>query len=101
MHVRMKKTFSFKGENGEKLTAPRGWIGNLPEAVAEVAIKGGFAVDGRQISSTPTEAPEPEPVDDGLDAKTRADLEALAKERGLDIGEAKTKADLIAVLRKP
>lgn len=36
---------------------------------------------------------------DGLDDKTKAELEQLAKERGVDIGEAKTKADVIKALR--
>ncbi|MCJ2032728.1 hypothetical protein [Methylobacterium sp. J-068] len=101
MYVRMKKAFPFKGDQGEKLTAPRGWIGNLPDEVAEAAIKGGFAVDGRQISSTPTAPPAPEDVDDGLEAKTKPELEALAADRGVDISKAKTKADVIEALRKP
>lgn len=37
---------------------------------------------------------------DDLDAKTKPELEALAKERGLDVSAAKTKADLIEALRK-
>lgn len=36
---------------------------------------------------------------DGLDDKTKAELEQLAKERGVDIGEAKTKADIVKALR--
>ncbi|GJD73352.1 hypothetical protein [Methylobacterium goesingense] len=57
------------------------------------------ADDGRAISGE--KGPEPDPPADDLDAKTNAELEALAKERGLDTSRAKTKADLIAVLRKP
>lgn len=58
------------------------------------------ADDGRAISGE--KAPEPDaPVDDGLDAKTKDELEALAKERGVDITGAKTKADLIKALRAP
>lgn len=98
MYVRMKRAFPFKNQNGEKAIAPRGWIGDLPDAAAKEAIEKGYAVDGAQRTATPVEPPA---VDDGLAAKTKAELEALAKERGLDIGEAKTKADLIAVLRKP
>lgn len=37
--------------------------------------------------------------DDDLDDKTKVDLEQLAKERGVDIGEAKTKADIVKALR--
>lgn len=37
--------------------------------------------------------------DDDLDDKTKAELEALAKERGVDIAAAKNKADIIEALR--
>jgi hypothetical protein len=37
--------------------------------------------------------------DDDLDDKTKAELEALAKERNVDIAAAKTKADIIEALR--
>lgn len=37
---------------------------------------------------------------DNLDTKTKPELEALAKERGVDVSAAKTKADLIDALRK-
>ncbi len=36
---------------------------------------------------------------DDLDDKTKVELEQLAKERGVDIGEAKTKADIVKALR--
>lgn len=36
---------------------------------------------------------------DDLDTKTKAELETLAKERGVDIAAAKTKADIIEALR--
>ena len=36
---------------------------------------------------------------DDLDDKTKVELEQLAKERGVDIGSAKTKADIIEALR--
>lgn len=39
------------------------------------------------------------PTDD-LDTKTKPELEALAKDRGIDVSAAKTKADLIEALRK-
>jgi len=48
-----------------------------------------------------TEKPsEDDAPDDGLDAKTKAELETLAKERGVDISAAKTKADIVEALRK-
>ncbi len=39
--------------------------------------------------------------DDGLEAKTRPELETLAAERGIDVSKAKTKADVIEALRAP
>lgn len=96
MHVRIKKSYDFTNDRGEKITAPRGWIGDLPDKHAEAAIKSGHAVLGN-----PQALPEgdPEPDADGLGAKTRAELEAMAKDRGIDVSAAKNKADVIAALR--
>ena len=38
---------------------------------------------------------------DDLDGKTRAELDALAAERGVDVSKATNKADVIAALRAP
>lgn len=38
-------------------------------------------------------------VDDDLDAMTKPELEAIAKERGVDIAQAKTKAEIVEALR--
>lgn len=96
MHVRIKKSYDFTNDRGEKITAPRGWIGDLPDQHAKAAIKSGHAVPG-----DPQVLPKGEPAPDGddLDAKTKVELEALAKERGIDIAAAKNKADVIAALR--
>lgn len=56
------------------------------------------AGDGGAISGEKGPEPEPEKGDD-LDAKTRPELEAIAKERGLDISAARSKADVIMALR--
>lgn len=37
--------------------------------------------------------------DDGLDDKTRPELDAIAAERGIDVSKAKTKDDVIKALR--
>jgi hypothetical protein len=96
MHVRIKKAFGFTNDRGEKITAPRGWIGDLPDQHAKAAIESGHAVLGN-----PQVLPEgePGPAEDDLGDKTRAELEALAKERGVDVSAAKNKADVIAALR--
>ncbi|MGW5960755.1 hypothetical protein [Methylorubrum thiocyanatum] len=96
MHVRIKKAYDFTNDRGEKITAPRGWIGDLPDQHAEAAIKSGHAVLGNpQVLSEG----EPGAAEDDLGDKTRAELEALAKERGVDVSAAKNKADVIAALR--
>lgn len=61
----------------------------------------GAAVDEGSTPGTITQqaGPGEDAPDDDLDDKTKVDLEQLAKERGVDIGEAKTKADIIKALR--
>lgn len=44
-------------------------------------------------------APQPPPADDGLEDMTVSELRALADERGIDLGDARRKADIIAALR--
>jgi len=96
MYVRIKKAFEFENDRGEKVTAPRGWIGDLPDEDGKAAIASGHAVHGDPRSLPGAEAVEEA---DGLDAKTRPELEALAAERGVDITKAKTKADVIDALK--
>ncbi|UMY16655.1 hypothetical protein MMB17_18510 [Methylobacterium organophilum] len=104
----MERSFEFKDEAGARFIAPRGWVGDLPDAVAKDAIDGKFAVDGNQRSATPVEqagsgvqqdGQDGEGANDGLDDKTRPELEQLAAERGIDVSKAKTKADVIEALR--
>jgi hypothetical protein len=59
------------------------------------------AEDNAEVGPDDTPAPEQEPEDDGvvdLSTLTRAELDALALERGVDISEAKNKGDVIAAL---
>lgn len=51
-------------------------------------------------SEKPREGQSGSEQGDDLDAKTKPELEALARERGVDVSAAKTKADLIEALRK-
>ncbi|CAO4171000.1 hypothetical protein [Methylorubrum extorquens] len=60
----------------------------------EVADEAGSGSEKPREGETGGDAP------DDLDTKTKAELEALAKERSLDVSAAKTKADLIEALRK-
>lgn len=64
----------------------------VSEARAAVIIAAGVAV----VVSRP--APPAQPSDD-LDAMTVAELKALAAERGIDLGDARRKADIIQLLR--
>ncbi|KQP82863.1 hypothetical protein [Methylobacterium sp. Leaf117] len=58
------------------------------------------AGDGGAISGEKGPEPDASGADD-LDGKTKAELEALAKERDVDISKAKTKADISEALRAP
>ncbi len=90
-------------EKGKKDAEPvsMGW----DEAQAALQAGTHEAADGDGDSSgeavkaaVPADA-DARPADD-LDGKTRPELEALAKERGIDISAAKTKADIVEALRK-
>ena len=65
---------------------------------AQAALRAGTH-EAADASGSGSEKPR-EGEDDGLDAKSKPELEALAKERGLDVSAARTKADLIEALRK-
>ena len=97
MYVRIKKAFDFTNERGEKVTAPRGWIGDLPDEHGKAALASGHAVQGDPRVLPMSESVEKPVVD--LDGMTRADLDKLAAERGVDVSKAKTKDDVIAALR--
>ena len=97
MYVRIKKAFEFTNARGEKITAPRGWIGDLPAKHGEAALASGYAVQGDPRAlpmSEPVERPAPD-----FDAMTRADLDKLAAERGVDVSKAKSKDEVIAALK--
>ncbi|WP_462116962.1 Rho termination factor N-terminal domain-containing protein [Methylorubrum extorquens] len=66
---------------------------------AQAALRAGTHEVADEAGSGSEKPREGEQGDD-LDAKTKPELEALAKERGLDVSAAKTKADLIEALRK-
>lgn len=95
MYVRIKKAFEYRNERGEKITAPRGWIGDLPDEHGKAALASGHAVPG-DPRALPGEPPVDEP---DLDAMTRAELDKLAADRGIDVSKAKNKDEVIAALR--
>ncbi|MFE1601626.1 hypothetical protein [Methylobacterium sp. ID0610] len=70
------------------------------QAGTHVVAEGSDASDGKdgQPSGADSQGGS-KPADDGLDAKSEAELKALAAKRGVDISAAKTKADILAALR--
>lgn len=60
--------------------------------LARVAIEIGFAEEVK-------EGADVSPPEDGLDDLTIAELEALSTDRGVDLGTAKKKAEIVAALR--
>jgi hypothetical protein len=90
-----------KGKNDNE-TVAMGWDeaqAALAAGTHEVA-EGAAVEEGRQPGSIAQQAGQgDEAPDDDLDDKTKVELEQLAKERGIDIGAARTKADIIEALR--
>jgi hypothetical protein len=71
---------------------PRGW--HLIDKAKYDANPGAYVLVGED--GKPIEAAKPAP--DGLEAKTVKELQALAAEKGIDLGEATKKADIIAAI---
>jgi aminopeptidase N len=102
MYIRMNKAFSYKDEAGTKITAPRGWVGELPDDVAREAINGGFAVDGNERSATPVvqEVPKTAGSVEPLDSMTKEELLAEAEKRGVEVKSNMAKAEILEALKK-
>ena len=74
----------------------------LAAGTHEVA-EGAEAEDGCSNDEAGEEADQGkggEPPGDNYDTLTRPELEKLAQDRGLDIGSARTKADIVEALRR-
>lgn len=95
MFVRMRRTFAYDREDGLRRTIPAGWAGDLDDEIAQRAIEGGYTSEPASDSS-PEEvaAGETEATDD----MTRPELDAMARAKGLDPDEYRTKADLIEAI---
>jgi hypothetical protein len=63
MYVRIIKAFEFRNDRGEKVTAPRGWLGDLSDKHGKAALASGHAVQGDPralpMSETSTARPGP------------------------------------------
>lgn len=115
MYVRMRRTFSYEQENGTRRTIPAGWAGNLEDAIAQRAVDGGYTSEPaseQPASLTGQTVDDPaRPAGDtgdqaGTDGQlgevnenmTRAELEDLARARGIDPEDHRTKADLVTAI---
>ena len=95
MHIRMKRDFHVPISDEGVKTYPAGWVGDAPDEHAEAALAAGAADD---TGRSPAGAPEGD-APDNLEKLSRADLDALAAERGVDITSASNKGDVIELLR--
>lgn len=84
---------------GERLYMP-GETRELPQSEAEHLIPRCLAPLAAKAETTPKNKAEPPPRNKSRDYAdmTVAELRAMAQERGVDLGEAKLKADIIAAL---
>lgn len=117
MFVRMRRTFTFDQENGTRRTIPVGWSGNLDDAIAQKAVDGGFTSEpesktpasltgsvvedpfGRQDQDQqPARQQQRQTKAD--DSMSRSDLEQLARTRGIDPDQHRTKSDLVAAINR-
>lgn len=122
--VRMARTFSYDLDNGTRRTIPAGWAGNLEDDVAQRAVDGGFTSEpeppegvGRTRTGEVLNEDEAPAVDNGditpdqtdpnadqnqdqtneqaTEDMTRDQLNEMARGRGLNPDEYRTKADIV------
>lgn len=99
IRVKMTKDHEVNVDANTTRKFPKGIVFGLPENQAREFVSGDVAAfvspDDAEEAAKLAEKP-----DDGFEKMKKADLEALAKERNIDLGEAKTKEEIIEVLRK-
>ena len=90
--VRMARPFSFDIDASSRRNIPAGWRGELDDEIARQAIEGGYTAEptAEDLASSAEPAVSVE--------MTRAELDALAREIGIDPGAHRTKADLAAAI---
>lgn len=98
IRVKMTKDHKVQIDVNTTRTYPKGLVFGLPEDTAQEFVRSGAA--GYVDQADAEAGPRPEDADDGLEKLKKDELEALAKDRGIDLGDAKTKAEIIDVLRK-
>ncbi|HWL06731.1 MAG TPA: hypothetical protein VNQ99_17645 [Xanthobacteraceae bacterium] len=86
----MLRDHEFAVDVNTRRRLPKGFVFNLADDTAKEIVKSGVGV------AVDMPAGDGEEVD--LSKLKKDDLEALAAERGVDISEAKTKAEIVALL---
>lgn len=109
MFVRMHRSFAYDQENGTRRTIPAGWSGNLEDAIAQKAVDGGYTSEpasdapalrtGQVLDQAAPAAGQPDQqTGEANETMTRAELEEMARARGIDPDDHRTKADLVAAI---
>lgn len=80
--------------------AKKGEVKTLLDSAADNLVARGYAeyVEDAPVAKAPAET---ETAAKPLSKMTVAELQAYAKENSIDLGEAKTKAEIVAVIEKP
>ena len=92
-HVHLRFPFPRERKEGEppQLPYPAGWRGYLPDDIARAAIEGGYT---RQLTSgQAADAAEPARLE-ASESMTRAELDQMAGQVGLEPADYRTKADI-------
>lgn len=98
MHIRAKKSFSYKLPDGRERRVPRGWVGEMPDDIGSAAVADGRAADAGGGSTSP-QASAPNTTDENLDGMSHADLVSLAEKRGVQFKKSDSKAEIAAAIK--
>lgn len=101
MLVRMIRDHEYVSDKktGKRRRLPAGWRGVVDEGVGQKAVDAGDAEQIGTVATSPSQELGGEQAE--LLKKSRADLDALAKEKGIDPAKVATKEALVALLLKP
>ncbi|WP_342640933.1 hypothetical protein [Rhodoligotrophos ferricapiens] len=101
MQVRTTKRFEFVDETTNRLTrVPAGWTGELSGNALDEARKAGALDEAYSRTAAPKGDAEGAPEGAAkLEDMTKAELEAEAKRRNVDLTGANTKAEIIEKLK--
>lgn len=95
MFRRFKKRFSYLNENGDKVTIPRNWAGEVTDDVAKQADEAGATLVEKVkkvAKSDDKESVKP------LSKMTKDELVAYAKSKDIAVDPSKTNAEILATI---